>query len=256
MRLSDTVLKTIREVREKTLVNAKQLLETAVNLFENETYPIACFLSMTAIEELGKLSVLAMAQVDSLKRFGLPVDANPEVNCKALNKFLRNHVEKAAEAAVGALYINSGADRRHGSHPLSGLIRTSGIILLARSGHWMSLRNNCLYTDINVEHNSSSAPKDCIIREHAYYFICMGFEILIEQAAFGLGFNLENKGQTLQFQEDRLQRLKGIMEKWGNLVNLDGMDFLANPEYFRKLAEERERAELAKSAPSSDSEES
>ena len=195
-----TVSETLQLARKKTITNAWQLLQTAVELLEQEQYVIACFLAMTTIEEAGKLFVLQLAQGDVFKALGVQSGQPPQPNTKALDRFLRNHVEKALQAAAWSLYINTGADRRHGIHPVSKLHRTSGVILLARSGRWMNIRNACLYTDINLASNSTSSPSDFITREHAYYFICMGFEILAEQASSGFGNSFESSDSgTISF---------------------------------------------------------
>ncbi|OFV68788.1 MAG: hypothetical protein SCAL_000464 [Candidatus Syntrophoarchaeum caldarius] len=162
---------------------------------------------MTAIEEIGKLFILQLVQGDVFKELGVKLEPPPDLNTKELNKFLRNHLDKALEAAASSLYINAGADRRHGVHPISGIHCTSGVVLLTRSGRWMSIRNSCLYTEVDFATNSTSSPNDFITREHAYYFICMGFEVLAEQAEAGFGSGLEGRdvSKSIQFWQDRLK---------------------------------------------------
>jgi AbiV family abortive infection protein len=251
LKLTPELRETIRLARQKAIVNAWQLLQTAVRLFEGNKYSVACFLAMTAIEEIGKLFILQLAQGDvirGLNTFGLEVDVLQEFNSAKLDKFLRNHLDKAVQAAATSLYINSGADRRHGIDPHSKMIRTSGVILLARSGHWMKIRNNCLYTDINFYSCRTISPAEFISREHAYYFICMGYEILAEQAEAGLGSVLEGPKvvTSVQFWQDRIKEQEGFMKRWSNTVNLDELAFLANPEPLRKEADRRE-AEASRS---------
>jgi len=242
VKLIPTVRKTLRLAREKTITNAWQLLETAVQLFEQEQYATACFLAMTAIEEVGKLLVLRVVQGDALESFGGQLELPPELDTKELDKFLRDHLDKALQAAAWSLYINAGADRRHGVHPVSGIVRTSGVVLLARSGRWMDIRNACLYTDVDFASNSAFSPSDFVSREHAYYFICMGFEVLAEQAESGLGFDFEGRDGTRSFQfwQDRLGDLERFMKRWSTTVDVDRLDFLANPEPLRREAEKRE----------------
>ena len=47
-----------------------------------------------------------------------------------------------------------------------------------------------------------------------YYFICMGFEVLAEQAEAGFGLSIEIPGtdKGFQFWQDRLADLEGFME--------------------------------------------
>lgn len=241
---------TLRLAREKTIANSWKLLQTAVDLFEKEQYTVACFLAMTSIEESGKLFLMRLAQGEDLVSLGFP---EPSPDFKKLTNFLRKHNEKAIRAAFDCLYINSGADRRQGVHPLNGMHRTSGIILLGRSNDWMIIRNSCLYTDVNLTSNLSPSPLESINREHAYYFICMGFEILAENAESGLGSLIERLGnvsvssdkvnshkESLKFWQDRIRDLEAFMEKWSKTVDIDQLDFLKNPEKYQDKAEKFE----------------
>lgn len=248
VKLTPTVRKTLRLAREKTITNAWQLLETAVQLFEQEQYATACFLAMTGIEEVGKLFVLRLVQGDTLEVCGGQLECPPELDTKQLDSFLRRHLDKALQAAAWSLYINAGADRRHGVHPVSGIHRTSGVVLLARSGRWMSIRNGCLYTDVDFASNSALSPSDLITREHAYYFICMGFKVLAEQAESGLGSDFEGRDGTRSFQfwQDRLGDLERFMKRWSTTVDVDRLYLLANPEPLRKEAEKGEAKETKK----------
>jgi AbiV family abortive infection protein len=154
--------------REKIILNSWELLKTAIFLFEKNQYSVSCFLAMTSIEETGKL--IALRELDVL---------NFEyITPKSRNKFFRDHRKKAIQASGAFLYINNEADERHGIDPTSKIHRTAGVFLLALSLKWMEIRNKCLYTDINFTSKTASAPRDSISRDHAYYFICMGLEIL------------------------------------------------------------------------------
>jgi len=284
----------IKLARENTINNAWYLLRTAVDLFEHKQYTLSCFLAMTAIEETGKLFVLQMIQGDLLRILYKDINRPLEPNLRELQKFLKSHLGKAIQAASVSLYINEGADRRHGIHPKSGIHRTSGIILLARSGRWMEIRNSCLYTDLDLINNLASTPEHMITPEHAYYFICMAFEVIAEQSSSGYGNSFESGnpetisfwqeladdfkqllkeepnhnridklfeeafenyptedgaetiGRSNQFWEERLDDLKNFMERWGDTIDIDKLDFLKDPEPLRKaarLCEARKSAE-------------
>ncbi len=214
----------LQVAREKTITNAWQLLRTAVELFEQEQCAIACFLAMTAIEEAGKLFILQLAQGDVFKVLGIQSEQPPQPNTRQLNKFLRNHLEKALQAAAWSLSINAGADRRHGIHPISKLHCTSGVILLARSGRWMDIRNACLYTDINLVSNSVISPSGFITCELAYYFICMAFEVLAEQASSGFGNSFESSDLgTINFWQDFVADLNKLLEGEASTVNIKAL---------------------------------
>ena len=288
-KLIDAQIDAIRLVRRKTINNAWQLLQNAVKLFVTKQYPLACFIAMTTIEEVGKLFILQIIQGDLLKIVEENVKQVPEPDSGKLRHFLRNHLEKAIQAAAVSLYVNVGADKRHGIHPKSGLHRTSGVILLARSGRWMNIRNACLYSDLDLSANLASCPEDAITPEHAYYFICMAFEIIAEQSSSGFGNSFESSdpetlrfwkelasglkdfveegpgdidvlklikqavknyssiidtekiGESMQFTQDRLNDLRDFIECWSGTVNIDELEFLANPEPLRVEAIKREQ---------------
>lgn len=288
--LTDEQVQTIKLARQKTIENAWQLLQNAVQLFERKQYALACFLAMTTIEEVGKLFVLQLVQGDLLKIVNAHAIKPAEPDLKELLRFLRSHLEKAIQAAAVSLYVNTGADRRHGIHPKSGIHRTSGVILLARSGRWMNIRNACLYTDLDLAVGLASSPEDAITPEHAYYFICMAFEVIAEQSSSGFGNSFESgdpettqfwqglasdlakliKGtssnaiiqellekaiqnypsvgetdaisKSMHFYHDRLSDLGNFMKRWANILDIDKLEFLANPEPLREEARRREEA--------------
>jgi hypothetical protein len=69
----------------------------------------------------------------------------------------------------------------------------------------------------------------------------MGFEILAEQAEAGLGSVGEspNVVKSIQFWQDRLRELESFIKRWSSTVNLDKLDFLANPDPLREDADNR-----------------
>lgn len=200
---------------------------------------------MTCIEEAGKLQILRMVQGDATKVLLArdtelaPPPTTTTVDVVAIDNFLRDHSQKALQGAASSLLVNAGADRRHGKDDVSGMRRTSGIALLARSGHWMSIRNACQYTDISLQRGSSTSPSEAISSSHAYYFICMGFEILAEQAEAGFesGFGSD---EAIDFWNDRLRDLRAYMDAAHPHVDLSTLDFLCNPAPLEKAAERRE----------------
>jgi len=232
-KLPNKTSKPLQFTREKIISNAWQLLKNSIKLYEQKEYPIATFLAMSAIEEIGKLLILPLPPFE-----GNGLEPVYEFDAKKNRKIIRDHLAKAILAAGSSLCINAGADRRHGIHPESKILRSSGVILLARSGRWMKIRNSCLYTDGIFTPDKISSPSDSIFCEHAYYFICMGFEILAEQAEMGYGFSVENDNtpKGIEFWKARLNDLEKFMERWSDTINLDRLDFLANPEPLRKEA--------------------
>jgi len=207
---------TVRLARKRTITNAWKLLQTAVELFEQENYPHSCFLAMTAIEEVGKLILLSLIQTVEI------LEPAAAINSKPFNKSIRDHIKKSILAAAHSLYINAGADRRHGIHPISRMHRTSGVILLARSNQWMNIRNSCLYIDVNLDSKSVFSP-DIISREYAYYFICMGFEVIAENAEAGFGSVLEEDNFIVSSQNIFHEYGEFLSSpQWSNIYYFDG----------------------------------
>ncbi|SFL99501.1 abortive infection protein, AbiV family [Halanaerobium salsuginis] len=190
---------------------------------------------MTAIEEIGKVIYLRMVSISLLERSEEELSSE---QIKEIKKVIRNHTGKALQMANWSLFINSAADKRHGVHPTSGIYRTSGIVLLVRSGKWMEYRNNCLYTDIDFNNKSVISPSK-ISRKNAYYFICMAYEGLSEQAESGLGSEFEGIDGTEARNEwiSLENELKKFIDK--NYTNVDDLDFLNNADAYRELAEKR-----------------
>jgi len=147
----NTTKKFFVDARKKIMKNAENLLEEALILYEKNRYQRSAFNAMSCIEECGKLWMIRLVSTNSVKTKNLP---SPD-------KLLRNHTEKTRQLAMG-FYINSAADRRHGSHPVNKMVRTSGIILLVRSRKWMDWRNSCLYTDISVSQKQCRRPSKSI----------------------------------------------------------------------------------------------
>lgn len=189
---------------------------------------------MTAIEEAGKLTILRLFAHKQLEELGFPESA--VIDPTKLMRFLRNHPEKAREAAVWSLYINAGADRRHGKHPTSGMERTSGVILLVRSGRWMTLRNACLYVDLDFEKAAATSPNETVTSAHGYYMICMAHEMIAEQAPAAIEESTEH---WLAFETAQKAKLSQFMTNWGDTANVDDLDFLAHPEILEEEARQR-----------------
>lgn len=131
------------------------------------------------------------------------------------------------------LNINAAADRRH-EVALSGVCRTSGVVLLVCSGKWMEIRNACLYTDINFKNILVLSPEKIGIC-HAYYFICMAYEGLAEQTESGFGSNIEGTEAVEEWVRLGNEIVEFIEN---NYTNVDELDFINNASTYRDLAEQ------------------
>ena len=186
MRVFDSGIRsTLAKTRIKTAENARSKVDNAKSMLEDDEYTDACFLAITAIEEMGKTRTLQMVQGDIYPDLEIE-----RIDDSGLQSFLRSHDTKAVRAAASGLAANHGAVRRHGRHEEADLNLSSGILLLAKI-NWMELRNSCLYTDVNISGKNLQVPVEEITFHHAYYFICMAYEILAEESEAGFGSPIE-----------------------------------------------------------------
>jgi AbiV family abortive infection protein len=202
---------------EKVYSNIRALIDDAVLLYKKSQFPRASFCAMTAIEETGKLWIL------SLQHMKATTNGNYKPDSQKLTKILTDHTGKALQMAVHSLFINAGADRRHGMHPKSGIHRSTGVVLLARSGEWMEWRNKCCYVDVDFSTSKSEGCQDAIDKSIAYYFICMAYEGLAEVTDAEVWLEV-------------LDELNEFMKLYGKEAELDKLDFLANSDKYEKLA--------------------
>src|SRR2546426_826914 len=100
----------VTEYRARDL--AREHIRAARRLYDAEQWPQACFLAMTAIEELGKSLEVQRVRAEN--------DAEP---FETLAERLRDHGEKALMGLFPALVMNDEARKRHGRHPETGRYR-------------------------------------------------------------------------------------------------------------------------------------
>jgi AbiV family abortive infection protein len=195
--------------------HAETLLARSRSLYAEGDFPLACFVAMTVIEECGKLTLLKLEW--------WRLSQHPEVapDESLVRHLYLEHTEKAVIAAGHALQINAAADRRHGIHPDSGLMRTGGVVLIARARRWMGLRNACLYTDIDRDAGNTRSPVDAVSPAHAYYCVCMAHEVLAEE--------VDERERTIEALDD-------FRRRFGKRTSIDDLDFLREPEVLRNEA--------------------
>lgn len=225
---TEGVQDTIVRARMAIIENGYDHISTAVTLFKEEHYASACFSAMTAIEEGGKLRLLGF-----LNNVLPEPDDSVDIDSGELRSILGDHTGKALHAAGAALCVNSGADRRHGTHPDNELDLKYGILLLARAGNrWMSIRNGSLYTDVNIHSQQLKSPNDRIDVHYAYYFICMAYEVIAELAEFGLGSALEGRDptQSHKFLQACLDELGDFTEQYGDEFAPRELGFFTDPQ--------------------------
>lgn len=235
------VRETIRELRVQSLKNAHQQVNTAALLYNEGKYASACFLAMTAIEEAGKSPVLQFVDITTIPSQEAGIDSD------SLQAFLRQHSEKSLRAAGYALCVNNSAARRHGKHPDADILLKYGVLALARSGsQWMRIRGNCLYTDCNLPGKSVTFPKDAIDPHYAYYFTCMAYEVVAENAEAGFGSFLDGQDveRSHQFWQSVLEELTEFMQDHSDQFDASELDFFTDPALAPQLLDIKQELDL------------
>ena len=151
--------------------NAKRLLFDAEILFKCDSFTSSAFLSISSIEESGKLYDVLYAYMKINK---------DEFDVKNFKKRFMNHYKKhlSSWTKAGSKVANTGNKI---SNNISKLIR------MIAENKLMGTRNDCIYTDIDFEKLIIRNPQQMIKKDDAYYFLETAYEILISQidSAFG-----------------------------------------------------------------------
>lgn len=215
----------LRVAEYKALDTARAHIDTAKKLFADSDWSHACFLAMTAIEETGKSLQFQLASVQ---------------DDQSVLDELRNHRIKAMSGAVMPLVTNKGALARHGHHAVTGIGRIAAVGLLGEApGEWMALRNRCLYVDVKMETSTVTAPADQVTREHAYLMIVAALESYAEIHAPDFSYrdvSIESLSDDAR-QKRVLAEIEVFSAQESGLVDLDRLDFIANPERVAALKE-------------------
>ncbi len=86
----------------------------------------------------------------------------------------------------------------------------------------MSLRNACLYTDIDRDTGVVQSPENVITSAHAYCFVCMAHEVLAEQI-----------GERAEI----IDALEAFQRRFGKRARVDDLEFPRDPDRFRDEAQ-------------------
>lgn len=123
--------------------------------FELGDLPLAAFLAITLIEEIGKVVILGNAKLSG------------ELDRKAF----RNHEAKYAYAVYETLFVNSRVTRIYGA-------LESRFANWFRDGGLFKLRNSALY--LELVNNALVVPSVCVQRADAFLLVCIAGEALAE----------------------------------------------------------------------------
>lgn len=210
---------------------ARSHIATAKFLYSAKTWAEACFFAMTALEEIGKASLLQLSR------------ANHDLSHL---EDIRSHVPKAMVGCVSTLILNEEAQARHGMCPSSDISRIRVVSYLAEAPHeWMGLRNACLYTEVDAKARAIGAPQAAIRREHAYLMIVASLEALAQILHPYFTYHSRPESEDRAGHERVLSEIAEFMGAEAGHVDLNRLDFIGNPNRLMRLRNvvraERER---------------
>lgn len=143
---------------------------TAANIWKSGSYAVATALSITCLEETGKLTA------ERLRLFGavtirLPANAGQHTS-KGPKKLFVNHSAKHVLAAMSGALINSRLDR------VLGIEFVIKFLDDVEAGHLERFRQSCLYLD--REGDVLHIPAEQIAPEQAAQYVALSGEVLAE----------------------------------------------------------------------------
>lgn len=197
------------ELRKTIFSNAKRLLFDAEILFDARAFPSSAFLAISSIEETGKL-------YDALSAYYESKNGKLDIN-KFLRRF-KSHSLKQLSSFIKILSkIKNGQKIPKYISKVWELSVTK--VVDSKDTELMAIRNNCIYTDIDLKKSLILNPQNKIRRENAYYYIEIAYEVLLSQIESAFGDCRIDERQDIdieKIQKERellVERLKLFREK-------------------------------------------
>lgn len=228
----------VRLAEGAAIGTARAHLTAARALYDQERWPQACFLAMTAIEEIGK--ALLIQRSDSEGEL-------PE------RRDLTSHDPKAILGSVSTVIFNDAARERHGTNPTTGLARIEAVRYVAEGSEWKGLREACLYVDCRPSARTLDVPAENITRDHAYLMIVAALEGLAEFHSPGFTYRKVSAMDVEKLDETRTLRLLAELTEFQQReranVDLDRLDIVGSPEKVAQLREAVRKARTPSAQP-------
>ncbi len=155
----------------KLSFHCEQLWSDACKLFLDTRYATAKFLSIVALEEIGKAAV-GRVQVFINQTARIKGDVDKLRAKKRSGKAMRAHRRKHLLAASAGAVINSRLDRLFGERRINKFIQD------AESGHIETFRQEAVYYDII--NNNPIYPADTVNESDALFYVIIVGELLAE----------------------------------------------------------------------------
>jgi AbiV family abortive infection protein len=160
----------------RLVAHAEGLWDDACTLYLRGRFATALAISITSLEEVGKISV---ARSELILRHGAP-EFLQSLAKKSTRRDRRSpfysHDQKLLLAAGAGALVNSRLDR------IVGMSSVIAFLDDAESGRIERLRQSCLYSDADA--GQLLLPAEQIQREQATFFVVLSGEVLAEVAAF------------------------------------------------------------------------
>lgn len=149
---------------QRLIAHVESLWDDACRHFHEARYPLAAFLAILAIEEVGKLGRLWY----DLLAWDRPM-SSPRAD---LGRLGRDHRKKHFMGVVSGALINARLDRILGEKAVKGLLQD------VDSGKIESFRQSCLYIDL-VDGNTV-LPSDRVAMDEARFYVVLAGELWAE----------------------------------------------------------------------------
>jgi AbiV family abortive infection protein len=157
--------------------HAEGLWDDACLLFFNGRYPTALAVSITCLEEIGKIGVARFQLVleEGARKHGSPAPENSSPE-RRKHPFY-SHPQKLLLAAGAGALVNARLDR------VLGLPEVIDFLDRVERGEIEPLRQSCLYSD--TEAGELLLPSERIDRKKAQFYVLLAGELLAEVAGSG-----------------------------------------------------------------------
>lgn len=199
-------------LRKSIYLNSKCLLFDAEILFREKSYSSSIFLSITAIEEAGKLydTLIAFNKINELdqKKFYLRFTNH---KLKHLSSFTKSLVDLRSKG--GNKKVSKNISKLWGFTVDKVPFRNKG----RQQPKLMGIRNDSIYTDVDFGNGSVLIPNGK--KKEAYQFLEMAYEVLFSQIETAFGHFWIDESQDIDIKKiesekalltKRLQALKVI----------------------------------------------
>ena len=174
--LAASQLDASREQYARVVSHAEGLWDDACALFLRERFATALALSITCLEEVGKISVarFELALQTAAPHILQSLPKSPTTSRRGHPFY--SHTQKLLLAAGAGALVNSRLDR------IVGMPAVIAFLEDVESGNIEPLRQSCLYSDADA--GQLHLPHEQIRRERACFHVVLSGEILAEVAGF------------------------------------------------------------------------